>query len=67
MLCVEVLFPLDTFILALGYQIFLHLMGPTKDGSWNSMISAYLNRQIFANIGICLYCFLGEEGTLIRD
>ena len=32
-----------------------------KDGSWNSMISAHINWQIFANIGMCLYCTMGEE------
>ena len=33
----------------------------SKDGSWNSMISAHINRQIFANIGMCPYCSMGEE------
>ena len=37
-----------------------------KYGSWNSMISAHLNRQIFANVGICPYCFLGEEGHIFQ-
>ena len=40
-----------------------HFMSAPKDRSWNSMISAHLNMQIFINIGICPYCFLGEEGT----
>ncbi len=35
-----------------------------KDGSWNSMISAHLNRQIFANMGIRPYCSMGEEGNI---
>ena len=34
-----------------------------KDGSWNSMISAHVNGQIFANMGICPYSSLGEEKT----
>ncbi len=37
-----------------------------KDGSWNSVISAHINRQIFANIGICPYCSMGEEGTHVE-
>ncbi len=32
-----------------------------KDGSWNSMISAHNNGQIFADVVICPYCFMGEE------
>ena len=35
-----------------------HFSQQLKNGSWNSMISAHINRQIFANIGICPYCFL---------
>ena len=27
------------------------------------MISAHLNGQIFADLGICPYCFMGEEST----
>ncbi len=33
-----------------------------KDGSWYSMISAHLNGQIFANIEICPYNSMCEEG-----
>ncbi len=38
-----------------------------KDGSWNSMISAHINRQIFANIGMSPYRFLGEEGSVRKE
>ena len=44
-------------LIAKGY------MAGDKDGSWNSMISAHINRQMFANIGMCPYCSMGEEGT----
>ena len=30
-------------------------LGIDKDGSWNSMISAHISRQIFANIGMCRF------------
>ncbi len=29
------------------------------------MVSAHLNGQIFASIGICPYCLMGEEGSYI--
>ncbi len=35
----------------------------SKDGSWNSTISAHINRQISVNIGMCPYCFICEEGS----
>ena len=37
-----------------------------KYGSWNSMISAHLNGQIFADLGICPYCFMVEESICVE-
>ena len=34
-----------------------------KDGSWNCMISAHPRGQIFADLGICPYCFMYEESS----
>ena len=33
----------------------------SNDGSWNSMMSAHPNGQIFADLVTCPYCFMGEE------
>ena len=48
----------------MGMTIYLSMQQTrAKDGSWNSMVSAHLNGQIFASIGICPYCLMSEEGT----
>ncbi len=36
----------------------------TKDGSWNSMISAHPTGQIFVDLMISPYCSMGEESII---
>ncbi len=37
----------------------------SKDGSWNSMLSAHPIGQIFADLVICPYRFVGEECRIL--